>query len=488
MGSFEVGVSLFKRGKACLVVLGFTCSLSASAAAPEVLPAQVLVVTESDGELACTPQKTGIAAPPAGAGSMVVDVSKTVQGLDESEVRLLLARNEKGEGAQAAPDPTETEDAFRYTLQKGDLVQKTFFPVLEVSVEKDGETSTQTVICGEVDAFAANEAAPAGAGGSPPKAKDARAALLPGDAPAVVWWRKSGAAQRRALEKAGTGLGLPDDTLFLVHLPSGNPAFPSPDSVREGTRLQTAIIVPAKDQREITLTRRGCAPRETFRVRPGDETDKQAGTAPAGTAKDFILLPLGPHFECGAGELSYDLTFSSGDVSTTTTSEVRVRPVHHLAATLLLGYDFAFRRSFDVDTTTDETGVATRTIVQRGDREGPVAYVGALWSVGGVDYEDMDWHNYFGNLFLAVDPTSPTQDFALGMAFTYTGGISLAIGATVHRGTELNGVQVGQALPGEGAVPTRGTWDNFEPGVIVGLSIDTNIADAIRSAFSAPSK
>ena len=53
-----------------------------------------------------------------------------------------------------------------------------------------------------------------------------------------------------------------------------------------------------------------------------------------------------PKQDCGAGELSYDLTFSSGDASTTATSEVRVRPVHYLAP-LLLGYDLAFRRSFD---------------------------------------------------------------------------------------------------------------------------------------------
>ena len=101
--------------------------------------------------------------------------------------------------------------------------------------------------------------------------------------------------------------------------------------------------------------------------------------------------------------------------------------------------------------------------------------------VGGVDYEEMRWYNYFANPFIAVNPKSPTVDAIVGLSLTPTGGISLALGASLHEKIVLSGYSVGDAFAGDGAVPVRSTWSGIKPGFFAGVTIDSNIYSAVKA-------
>jgi hypothetical protein len=120
-------------------------------------------------------------------------------------------------------------------------------------------------------------------------------------------------------------------------------------------------------------------------------------------------------------------------------------------------------------------------VVENDSNVGLVGYIGGVWMVGGVDYEDMRWYNYFANPFIALNPVSPTKDAVAGIAITPTGGISLALGVSFHERTALNGYTVGQAFAGDGTVPTQSTWSSFTPGVFVGVAVDSNVYNAAKA-------
>jgi len=453
-----------------LVMSCLVCAQAAYAAAPP--PALTLkVVLDDKGKPTCKDEGEG---PAADANSMVVQLNKAV---DKSPIKVTGLQFVGADKNAQTPKPTlDSAQSLTYTINKADIPSGQWDVTL---LTDDGAGKKGLVPCGNVKNFPA--AAPSQPGA--PKPAPVTEGLLPEDTTAVKWWRDNGAGHLIQLENAGKNLGMPGDVKFLVHLPSGNPSYPSFDSLREGTTLQPAIILPTNDTREIALAIRDCAVNETFRIKqqPADDNKKQG--AQPGQPTDFALVPIGRYFKCGAGTLSYDLTFSEGGAARTVTSKIRMRETFHLMPAVLLGYDSAVRRKFDTDVIPNEMGENIRTVIQQNDRQGPIVYLGAQWAIGGIDYEDMDWHNYIANLFLAVNPTSPTKDFAVGFAPTLTGGVSLAIGATIHQGTVLDRVQVGDPLEGEGAVPTRGTWSRFEPGFFIGLTVDTNVANAMKSAF-----
>jgi hypothetical protein len=104
--------------------------------------------------------------------------------------------------------------------------------------------------------------------------------------------------------------------------------------------------------------------------------------------------------------------------------------------------------------------------------------------IGGVDYEDMEWYNYFANVFVAVNPARPLEDAVFGFAITPTGGISGAIGFSVHREERLRpGLSVGDELAADEEVPVYHSWSNIAPGLFVGLVVDSRIYEAIISKY-----
>jgi hypothetical protein len=156
-----------------------------------------------------------------------------------------------------------------------------------------------------------------------------------------------------------------------------------------------------------------------------------------------------------------------------------MRSVNNFAGIVLLGYDFGKRRGFDT---------SSGMIISSDQVVGTVAYVGAEWMIGGVDYEDLHWYNYFANLFLAVNAAAPTHDAIAGLAVTPTGGLSLALGVSLHAGQELsNGLMVGSTLTGNGSIPTTTGYNNVSPGFFIGIAVDTSVSNALSGAFKSTS-
>jgi hypothetical protein len=282
------------------------------------------------------------------------------------------------------------------------------------------------------------------------------------------WQRQDGGVKAMSdLVASGSSRGLPPNTAFLVHLPSGAPAFPFPNSLREGTPMQVVVIAALDQPEPIDISVTACADIQTFRVKPADTSGKQAAA--------FALIPVGAWFKCGAGTATYSLKFG-GDTGRTTTTSVRMRSVYHFAATLIVGYDTAPTASFGTS-----TQGGAQHVVENDSRVGLAAYIGGVWMVGGVDYEDMKFYNYFLNPFIAVNPTAPTKDAIVGLALTPTGGISIALGVSLHEKTVLNGMSVGDAFTGSGSVPTRDSWGDVSPGFFAGVAVDSNVYNAVKS-------
>ena len=313
---------------------------------------------------------------------------------------------------------------------------------------------------------------PKGAGSEAPEVKSA------GDKDVQDWWMakgdRGGAAELERVRMFGEEHGLPSDTKFVVHKPLGNLIYPTSAALTEGTPVQVAILLPHGEAGLVPSIRfDDCDGPDPQRVVP------QSSSAPAARqGATYDLHMLGPWRSCGAGKLTYHLAYSGGQQVDTT---LRVRPKYHFAGIALLGYDLAKRTSFEK--ASDATGTTT-SIAEVDSRVGAIAYVGAQWMVGGVDYEAMKPWNYFLNPFLAVNVAAPLSDAVVGLALTPTGGASVAIGASFHSSKRLkNGATVGQTFTGNGDVPTDDTWNGVKPGLFVGLAIDTRVADALSSRF-----
>jgi hypothetical protein len=293
------------------------------------------------------------------------------------------------------------------------------------------------------------------------------------DLAAMASWRKDGVTMLDDLRKDGLSKGLPPNTQFLVHLPSGAPAFPFPNSVREGTPVQVVVLAPQSQTAPISITVTACADVQTFRLEPTANTGRQAAS------EKFNAIPIGAWFKCGAGTASYSLAFGTGDGAKTAITTIRMRSVYSFAVTFLVGYDTAPTASF---ATSGQGG--TEHVIENASNVGLAGYVGGAWMVGGVDYEDMRWYNYFANPFIAVNPASPTKDAVAGLAFTPAGGVSVALGVSFHERTALNGYSVGEAFTGDGTVPTQSTWSGFTPGFFIGAAVDSNVYNAAKALGS----
>jgi hypothetical protein len=354
-------------------------------------------------------------------------------------------------------------------------------PVATIDVKsmKDTDALTLTAVtdkgpvdCPSVRALADRAPAPQPAAG----------AAAPDDRAASRWWLSDhGASALDALKRRGKQRGLPDDARFLVYLPSGQPAFPTPTSLREGTPVQIVMIQPVQGGPTVAVTTKSCAAFKAFRVAGDDGTTKQGGDGgldPATAVRpEYELAAVGPYLRCGAGSLAYDLTFKPGAADAVTVAHtLEVRPEYSFALLTTLGFDSTISHDFQA---VPAMGGGS-TVAAKHDRVGPSILIGGQWMVGGVDYTDMRWYNYLLNPFIAFDAASPLTGFVVGDTLTIRGGISLAFGLAAHRGTRLKGVQLGDALSG-GDVPKDDTWHEQRLGFFIGAAFDSKVFEALKA-------
>jgi hypothetical protein len=338
-------------------------------------------------------------------------------------------------------------------------------------------TDKGTVTCDGVKARAG-----AATGAATGIAADQRAAPpVLDDTTAAHWWLgEAGASALDALRRNGTQRGLPEDTEFLVYLPSGRPAFPTPTSVREGAPVQIVMIQPAQGAPDVEVISKSCAAVKPFRV-TGDDNQKQ-GAAGGITADrvtpSYELSARGPYLRCGAGALTYDLKIkAAGGDAVTVSHSLDVRPVYSFALVTALGFDTTISHDFQA---VPGGGGGGNIVAAKHDRVGPAILVGGQWMIGGVDYTDMRWYNYLANPFVAFDASSPLTGFVVGDTLTIRGGISLAIGLAAHEGTRLKGVRLGDPLQA-GDVPKDATWHEQRLGFYVGVAFDSKVFEALKA-------
>ena len=266
--------------------------------------------------------------------------------------------------------------------------------------------------------------------------------------------------------------GYRKDTTFLVHLPSGAPAGGFPESIPESAQIQVvAIVEEGNDPPGVEFT--VCPDRELFRIRGGFGTAEEEAAATMLTGARFSAVPIGPLVRCGAGTMSYTLRYAAsgeGEATEKATS-VRMRPIHHLSASFLYGFDFVSVQTFE-----KQGG----KIVALEDRAGPALRVGFTWHPFGLDLEDMRTHNRLLNPVVSFDPEAPTENFVVGNAFTWSGGISLIVGGSFRKSTVLNGMNPGDAIDDTAAIPTRKVWNADSRGWYFGFVVDQNVLRGIK--------
>jgi hypothetical protein len=161
-------------------------------------------------------------------------------------------------------------------------------------------------------------------------------------------------------------------------------------------------------------------------------------------------------------------------------TSLRVRAVYHLAAVAIVGFDSAKITTFDTALNDDDERVITSSY----DRNGLSVVVGGQWMIGGVDYENMRWYNYFANIFVGVEAAHALQGTVTGVAITPTGGISLALGLSIHKNRQLTGGRAeGDVFTGEGDVPTTLGWKKPALGFFLGLTVDHRVYTALKAKF-----
>jgi hypothetical protein len=316
---------------------------------------------------------------------------------------------------------------------------------------------------------------------APPAAPPQSLLLSELDVEALEWWHADG---RSGAERAK----LPKDGTSIVHLPSGTPASLIPSDLREPARVAVFVMV-AKDERQrprTDLNLQSCPGVVPFRT-TGDVKDF-AGVL-QGKAIDFLLVPLGAQLKCGAGTLAYNIVITSvpkgaqagapepskGSASqpeaTTTSVSIRIRPVYHLLVSGFYGFDGAKEPSFSA---------TNGKIAKQEDSFGLGFGLGFVWAPFGVDYENMQWYNYFLNPYIAFSTNHPADNIYVGLASTVTGGISLALGASFHHITTLSGVKEGDAFSGPGQIPTSKSWSKDGVGFYIGLALDKNVLGLVK--------
>lgn len=279
-------------------------------------------------------------------------------------------------------------------------------------------------------------------------------------------WSQAGKDALGLLRKAH-----PSDTL-LVQLPSGAAASVNPLSLSERQKLQFAAVVPidgADHSFSVTVTQ--CSTPVQFRLEGSSPAQATFEAGERGCSDKYTVVAIPQEFNCGAGTLSYN---TSIDGKSAVATSLTVRPVYQAAATFLYGFDTTRVNTFQL---------TNGKVAETSDKSGTSLLVGYTWFPWGLDPGNLRWFNRLFNLFVVVDPKTPTDGFAVGLALLPgPPGISLALGASFHKQTVLNGVDVGDTISGSGAVPTTTKWSG-KPGFLVGISLDSNVFDTIKSAW-----
>jgi hypothetical protein len=267
----------------------------------------------------------------------------------------------------------------------------------------------------------------------------------------------------------------------VIHLPSGASASPSGAPYRtalsEEEEVQVLLVLRASHA-DAALLVIECPEHDPFRIlgglrdlTPGKEATHK-GPAPP---EEFQLLPIGPPLSCGAGRLRYQVAQTS-DLTNVPEASIRLRPVYQLAAIAYLGFDLAHKYSFALDS--EKRIARTRAIA------GPNFAVGFAWFPGGYDPEVKRLRI---SPFLVVDPASAKDNFAIGLALSRSRGISLALAASFHKSTVLEGLKEGDSFAGDGEIPTRQLWKRDSLGFVLGISIDSTAFAKIGKAIAAGS-
>lgn len=341
---------------------------------------------------------------------------------------------------------------------------------LRIPKEKLPEGTVQLVV-GDVECEPFQAPGPAsGTGAASDEGQDAAERVWNWDA--AAWWETEG---RKQLRKFRARQGFPKETRFLVHYATGDRAAPFPASISEREPVQVVLIADARKELSAELVVSSCEDVQPFRVMKPASAEGQL-QAKKEEPPEWRLVPVGSLLQCGAGRLAYTLRLTKPEEVSAAT-QVRVRPVSNVAATVVYGFDFVKERSF---------GVVDGRVEQREDEAGLGLRVGLTWFLPwGVDYEDMKPHNHVANLVFAVDPEAPTERFMTGLALTPTGGLSLVLGVSVHRRTALaGGLTPGAPFTGPGDVPTRREWSAAGVRPFIGLGLDDNVYRAFRDKLS----
>jgi hypothetical protein len=279
----------------------------------------------------------------------------------------------------------------------------------------------------------------------------------------------------------------PENLQYLFHTSQGQPDFPLPARLTEGQQVQVVLsVLPGDKSRTFTLQVDNCSDVSSFRTDIPDKATAVKNTKQADEPSDAYI---GQYFTCAAGVVTYTIkeqvTDDAGKVTDTTLSATKItfRPKYHIAAVALAGWDSAQRTTYAADL---RAGYTSPVIARRREKVGVAEYVGATWMIGGVDYEEMHWYNYFANVFIAVDPASPTKDVVAGLSITPTGGAAISLGLSFHEGQVLEGLVRGSPVALGTTFPQHSSWNERGAGLFVGLSVDSRVYNALVAQFSKP--
>jgi hypothetical protein len=249
------------------------------------------------------------------------------------------------------------------------------------------------------------------------------------------------------------------DIKLLPHLPSGAKAPSYPTSISERQIGQVVLLIPPNESRSVDWTLTRCETIPTYRV-SGDLAALQTEEV------DFKVVRIGNVLSCGADKLEYSIDAKSdpGQKSDPVATTLTVRPVYHLGATAVFGFDTTKESAFQI-----RDGKITESV----DRIGPGLMVGGTYFIKGVDYADMRWYHHIANPFVAISPAAPKEHFVIGTTLTYRGGLSAAVGmAFNHVPILADGASVGQTFAGPGDIPQNKTW---KYSLYVGIAVDDKL-------------